>query len=638
MQPDRRQRRASVGLLSISPVDGIQRLGRSRLLASVLLGIAFLPAAYVFVVIQYSGLTYPFWDANDLLPYISDLISGHLSISSLWAPHNQSRPATLRVLYIFNARLTRWDIRSEFIFVYVAIYATFALQLRILWQLTGRRLSLPFAVGSLLVSLVLFSPAGHMNHWWSFMLQLNLASLLILYAFWRISRQGPTWWHTVLSAGAVWLATFTLTNGLIAALVVAIADHVTLRRPYVGRRTVFWAINIVVLFGLYLQNLPPGGARPSLTSLIWFAFIYLGSPLWDLFNYPFQSNFDVAGSTTGAGIVGIVLVALVLALCVRAWPRIRAADPAALLLLVMTLFAGGSALLTALGRANFDANGVAAATQSRYVIFGAYLLYGLVYYCAARAAHDEWRELVPGRLRVPAVAVGACVSAGVLIISVLAGVSYAHGVRSYTAARDFNDGLQAAYSLSPEAQSLDNYIYGVPNHARQIRGDLLRLRIGPYRNIDTVETTPPTTPGLAEPAVPVTLSPSLRLSQTFTAVHNRLVMLSIPLGGTAPVPAGVALDWTLFSSTEGKAPQRLAGAEVTLDRARGGVNLVTGDLGDTAGKDYTLVLSMPPSSSGGVEFVLAPRELRDQALRPVEIDRKPKPTHTLNMVQTSLND
>jgi hypothetical protein len=607
-------------------------------LAGVLLGLAALPATYLFVVVQYSGLTYPFWDANDLLPYISELISGHLRIGSLWEPHNQSRPLTVRVLYVFNARLTRWDVRSEFIFVYATIYATFALHLRILWTLAGRRLlSLPFAIGALLISIVLFSPVGHMNHWWSFMLQLNLASLLILYAFWRISCQTTTWWPTIIAAVAVWLATYTLTNGLIAAVVVAFADHATARRPYVGPKTAFWAINLVVLFAVYLSGLPDGGEHPGPIDLVWFAFIYLGNPLFSLLDYPFQSNFDVAGSVWGPGVVGIILVALALTLCVRARHRMRAGDPASLMLLSTTLFAGGSAILTGWGRAAFDANGVAAATQSRYSIFGAYLLYGLVYYGVARAARDEWRELYPERLRARPSTAGAVVGVIVLIITVFATINYTRGIRSYTAARDFNDGLQAAYSLSPKARDLDGYIHGVPSRARQIRGDLLRLRIGPYHNIDTTETTPPTAPRQPAQASELKLGPSMQLSQVFTADRDRLVMVSLPLASAEPVPKGVLLDWKLFSGA-GKARQELASAQMTLDGSRKAVNLFLGNVGDSAGKEYTLELSMPASSSRAVQFALAPRASADQEHKPVKIDRSLRPANTLNLTQTSLND
>ena len=118
-------------------------------------------------------------------------------------------------------------------------------------------------------------------------------------------------------------------------------------------------------------------------------------------------------------------------------------------------FAGGSALLTGWGRANFDQSGVAAATQSRYTIFAAYLLYGIVYYCVARAARDEWREVLPAGWRIGVVTARACVAGGVVAISILAALSYAHGIRSYTAARNFNDSLAAAYSLRPDEQALD---------------------------------------------------------------------------------------------------------------------------------------------------------------------------------------
>src|SRR4051812_39345813 len=63
-----------------------------RLVVAGLVALALLPPLYLFTMVQYSGLTYPFWDENDLLRWISDLYTGHLDVSSLWAPHNHSRP------------------------------------------------------------------------------------------------------------------------------------------------------------------------------------------------------------------------------------------------------------------------------------------------------------------------------------------------------------------------------------------------------------------------------------------------------------------------------------------------------------------------------------------------------------------
>ena len=65
------------------------------------------------------------------------------------------------------------------------------------------------------------------------------------------------------------------------------------------------------------------------------------------------------------------------------------------------------------------------------MIIGAYLLYGVIHYCAARAAHDEWGELFPRRFRIGAVTVRACVAVGILIIGILAAVSLRAGNRSY---------------------------------------------------------------------------------------------------------------------------------------------------------------------------------------------------------------
>jgi hypothetical protein len=595
-----------------------------------------LPAVYLLAVVQYSGLTFPFWDETDLLPYISDLYTGHLSVSSLWAPHNQSRPLTLRILYVLNARLTRWDLRSEFVFLLAAIYATFALQLRILWHLTGRRLvSLPFAVGGLLLSIVVFSPAGHMNHWWSFMLQLDLAALIILYALWRISRQTDSWRHTLLAALAVWLATYTLTNGLVAAITVAVADHVSLRRPYVGRRTVFWVVNTLVLFAVYLPGIPRQGPHPDVATLIWFAFIYLGSPLFDLIHYPFHSNFDVFGSTWAPGLVGIGLVAIAAMVSVRAWQRVRRAEPAAIFLLATTFFAVGSALVTGWGRANFDQTGVASATQSRYTIFAAFLLYGLIHYGAARASRGEFRELLPLRLRLPRMAARICGAAAIGASIAAASLAYVHGVRSYTAARNFNDALRVAYSLRPDEWKLDGYIYAYPARAEQIRGDLLRLHIGPYRDVATRETALPT-PNPGQPET-VRLAPGDSISESFVPT-NRLVMLSLSVANPAPIPTGVVLKWSLLASRPHGGRHRVAGAEVTLDHERSDVNLVTGDLGQLGHARFTLVLSQPSSSLEPLDIVVDPRPAASRAIEPVVIDGKSRPGYALSIVQTSLDD
>ena len=231
-------------------------------------------------------------------------------------------------------------------------------------SVTGRRISACLSRSAPpRSSILLFSPAGHMNHWWSIMLQLNLASLLILYAFWRISRQGS---H-VVAHGAC------RDRRLARELHVdERADRGGLRRgcrsrhltpPYVGRRTVFWAVNLVALFTVYLIGVPARG--PSEPRGIDLVRVRLSRDrLFDLVNYPVPVEFRVATHIWAPGLVGIGLVAISTRCvsvpgtgCARATRRAAPAGDDPLRRRICAV--------TGWGRAAFDQTGIAAATQSR---------------------------------------------------------------------------------------------------------------------------------------------------------------------------------------------------------------------------------------------------------------------------------
>jgi hypothetical protein len=73
------------------------------------------PAVFLVVAVQASAVTVPFWDHCELSTVLSDYLDGHLRLSDLWRPHNHSRPLTYRIIFLANAVLTHWDVRSEFV-------------------------------------------------------------------------------------------------------------------------------------------------------------------------------------------------------------------------------------------------------------------------------------------------------------------------------------------------------------------------------------------------------------------------------------------------------------------------------------------------------------------------------------------
>ena len=152
------------------------------MLRLMLFMLAALPALYIFVAIQYSAITVPFWDHTELIRWIASWYDGNFRFSSLWSPHNQTRPLVYRFVMLFNAVLTDWDIRSEYIYMYMALYGIFACHVWALHQMAADAIiKMVFPLVLLLVSLVIFSPVGHNNHWWSMMFQLNAANLFITF-------------------------------------------------------------------------------------------------------------------------------------------------------------------------------------------------------------------------------------------------------------------------------------------------------------------------------------------------------------------------------------------------------------------------------------------------------------------------
>ena len=176
------------------------------------------PAVFFLFAVQRGAMTVPWWDHCELHHDICDYFAGHFDWKALFRPHNHSRPLTYRVLYLVNAIVTRWDGRSEYIVHVGVILAGFALQAYALWRLAGKKSDGWFLGWLAVLSAFCFSPVGHHNQWYSMHLQLTLAHLLVVAAVLAISIEPGTWRGNLLAAVACWLATYTLSGGLVAMI------------------------------------------------------------------------------------------------------------------------------------------------------------------------------------------------------------------------------------------------------------------------------------------------------------------------------------------------------------------------------------------------------------------------------------
>jgi len=441
------------------------------------------PAIFLVVAIQASAITVPFWDHCDLIRVITDYLDGHLSLADLWRPHNHSRPLTYRAIYLINAVLTHWDVRSEFVIHTSTILAAFLLQGVTLWRLCGKRADTRFLIWLLLLSIVAFSPVGHNIHWWSLMSILTLCHLFCLYALIEISFSPQSWRANILAAIACWLATYTLTNGLIAFVCCAGIVQFCSDRPWrPSRWTVFWAFNLLSVAWLYLPGLPSdGGHRPGPLQFIWFSIVYLGAPLRGLLHYPYLECFYAPVSTIAGGITGLLLLAFGGALLFAHREQLRRKTPGALIAASFLGFAMLSAAMTAWGRANFDAAGVSNANASRYTLFGGYFIVGLLLFLASLGP-DALRHPIFTRW-IPASRQPLVIRIALVLFLFLATVSYARSIEVYRSARLFNSMVIDAYLASPGEPTLEGRIFPNQEFVARLKKDLQRHHLGPYREM-----------------------------------------------------------------------------------------------------------------------------------------------------------
>ncbi|MGD0542161.1 MAG: hypothetical protein ABSB33_11635, partial [Tepidisphaeraceae bacterium] len=232
------------------------------------------PMIFVIAMIQRGAITYPFWDEFELRTYFFNYYHGTLRLLDFFNSHAHTRPAVVFAVYFLNGLLTGWDIRSEFVIHIASICLGFFAQGWILFHALRRRFSVLFCATLLLESLLVFSPVGHNNHWWTFGSQHTFASLFIAVALGAMAILGRRWSGQICALIFCWLAIFSVTNGLIAMLVCAVMSQLLEENPLrPSWRTALWAAGFILTTGLYLRNLaetPLDVRGNSVLEIAWF--------------------------------------------------------------------------------------------------------------------------------------------------------------------------------------------------------------------------------------------------------------------------------------------------------------------------------------------------------------------------------
>ena len=590
-----------------------------RPLRILLVGLTVLPPVYLFIMIQLGAITFPFWDHLALIHVIAKYHDGSLHFSDLIAPHNQTRPLTYRTIYLINAILTDWDIRSEYIYMYAAIYSLWALHLYALWRIWERKPDTSFYLTCLVATVFLFSPVGHNNHWWSMMLQLNLADLLIAAGLLNVALRPSSWPAHVLSAVFLWLASYTLTNGIFAFItMIATLQLSRPRLKELDRFVLFWIANLVCLLIVYLPGIPleDGAARPTPLAMLWFVLVYLGNPVMSLLWFPYGNLYDLPIPTLWNGAVGTIVLAISLFTLWRAREELRTRRPEVMTLFLFSGFAVISATATAWGRAAFDQYGVSNANASRYSIFALYLTLGLVYYYARRPVRDGRLAVTGGR--------GALVSAaGFTLFLLLATATYVRAITVYESAHDFNELLANGYVAQGAPTDFDKYLFPDEKYLMDARAQIYRLGLGPYHARPHMAVRL----GSDRFVEAVPLAGGTVVTQTFTVDRDELSNLTLQLVTWGRHPSWYTVAWALYEITDGARMPKAKGLISTRDVWDWKtVKIEPGAIANSAGKVFELEFKVDPGASTGDPVGLPLYAQKGDTAPPALIDGQSKPS------------
>jgi hypothetical protein len=499
---------------------------RSATVAVLSIGI-LLPPLYLLVMIQYGALTFPYWDHVATSKQIIQYFDGTLTFQSLVESQNQARPLFPRLIFVANAALTKWDIRSEFTYIYLTVYGAFAALLFALWRVAWDSSCLASLTTALMISILACSPVGAMNHYWSLMLIATLSYLCATIALLAVSIKPFSWKSNISAAVLAWVAAYSISQGLFVFPAVFLVQQMAApNKLRLSRWSLFWLVNLVICYAVYLPGVTLGDQpRPAVLDFLVFVAVYIGNPLGSLLWYPDMDVVWLPETSIINGICGILLLGLGGFTAWRAWSELRTKRPEPRIFLSFAAYALACDIVTAWGRANGE-YAIPNANSSRYSIFAAFFLFALIYYYSAKYARREWSFT-------------SWHKAALCIFLFASAVSYVRAIPVYKSAHDDNDWLADVYNMRAETTDLDGRAYPDLTWFNPKRADLHRLGIGPYRSIPPISTAIFSGPFVA----PVPLMPGTIVKQRFHSVHPIIRSISFPIVTWAKPLSPYRIHW-----------------------------------------------------------------------------------------------
>jgi hypothetical protein len=322
----------------------------------------------------------PFWDQWTFAEFLQKADSGGLQWSEVWAPHNEHRIVVPRLILLFLAERTGWNIRAEIALCFLLILARCALVLLTVYRIGGRGAATWLSFPA--IAAVLLSSGQVENLIWGWQLTLTLSAFCLLGACLLVAdgrelrepqEQRPSHqqhWSTRTQIGRLVAATlfsliaqFSFASGVVLWPLGAFA--LLFWRVSKQRRVTYivaWlAVGAIATF-FYNRGLPatPTTNKPTVLDLFRYTVTFLGAPLS-------PNRFPIAEEWGWRfGVIGVVAGLVMLALLAYTG-QLRRWSP----LLIWGLSAPLTAALTAYGRLGKVGIPVSQSMSSRYITLSA---------------------------------------------------------------------------------------------------------------------------------------------------------------------------------------------------------------------------------------------------------------------------
>lgn len=354
-------------------------------------------------------------DDWEMVALVTKAHTGALTFHDLFEQQQEARTFFPKLLFIVLSG-RHWDSRIEMMLSILICCLTAAGVYRL-----GRKTGLagwPGAIAFLLGVFLIFSPTQHELWLLASGFPSFVPALCVVWGLCAIRSRFSIAAKFWLCAGLALLASFTLSNGLLAWGFTFPILLVTRNEPRWRRWLSFWILATAACAAIYFWNyrapndLPPFGPRKPLLEYWRYIAAFLGSSLGRSgTENPLAVSIGVGAALLFGYVAGLghfIFRCRDRDYCARVVPWIA-----------LGAYSIGSACLAALGRIEW---GVAQALESRYVAFSLYLAVAVIA-LAALYARDFLRPDQPAKRRLAVFAVVVLLGAGCLMLEIFSVVA-----------------------------------------------------------------------------------------------------------------------------------------------------------------------------------------------------------------------